>query len=192
MTIEKLELMFTGGLAMLEIRKPSESGATKNTEGALSLTTAERTNILPCTRSYESPPGEHYEVESFLWEAHQPAGIYQIVIKPESFSHAFFNKIVRRLIWLSLWTWGRLSMEQMLNSIATNGNKGPEASLAGILSRAVDLGLLEKTGKGIKAVYKIRPECDEKELSYRLPFRPTRETKQTVRERAKPGAGTHV
>lgn len=185
MTTEKLELRFTGGLAVLEIRKPSKTGAIENTADASSLITLKRQNILRSTKHYERHQDDGYEIEAFLWQTNRYGDVSPVSLQSDSFAGVLFNGISRRVIWLTLAAWGKLSMAKMLSSVNSNGHKGLEASVSGTLSRAVHRGVLKKTGKGINAEYQIASSASSRTLSEYLPFQPSQQAKEVVRARAK-------
>lgn len=185
MTTEKLELTFTGGLAALEIRKQSRTGATGSTADALSSITIRRQSLLPFTKRYERQQGEEYEIQAFLWQTNRYGDKYPVSLKNDSFAGVLFNGISRRVMWLSLATWGKLSMAQMLNAVNSSGHKGLEAAVSGTLSRAVHRGVLNKSGRGMNAEYQIASGANSRVLSEYLPFYPSQKAKETACARAK-------
>lgn len=185
MTTEKLELKFTGGLAGLETRKQSKIGAIENMADASSLITLKRQSLLPFTKHYEKQSGDDREIQAFLWRTNRYGDKDPVILKVNSFSNALFNAMSRRVIWLTLATWGELSMARMLKAVNSNGHKGLEAAVSGTLSRAVHRGVLHKTGKGITAKYQIAYDANSRTLSEYLPFQPSQTGKAMACTRAR-------
>ncbi len=144
-----------------------------------------RQNISPFMRHYEKLEGESYEIEAFMWQTNRYGDVNPISLKHSSFTGAMFNGISRRVMWLSLATWGELSMTQMLRSVNSTRQKGLEAAVAGTLSSAVNRGVLEKKGRGMSAVYRISKNADARTLSSYLPFNPVPNAIEIARTRAK-------
>ena len=152
---------------------------------ASSLITLKRQNLLPSTKRYEKQQGDECEIRSFLWRTNRYGDKYPANLKSDSFTGVLFNGMSRRVIWLTLATWGELSMAKMLKAVNSNGRKGLEAAVSGTLARAVHRGVLNKTGKGIHSKYQIASGANSRTLSEYLPFMPSQAAKKVVCARAK-------
>ena len=185
MTTETLALTFTGGLAAVVIPKRSATGASESTAAVSSLMRAKRLSILPSTRCYDTRPDERIEVVGFLWHVEKIGDIQPLRMKSDSFSNVLFNIIARRLIWLSLRTWGKLSQRQLLAAIGATGSKPLESSLSAQLDRGVHRGVLNKSGEKRDAVFQMRLDATSRELQWRLPFEPSPQAIAVVKQRAR-------
>lgn len=184
MITEKLELTFIGGLAALEIPKQSTHGAGRSLADASSLITLERENISPSTKRSSSQLDDE-GLAGYAWIEYQPGRLRPFTNRSDSITGKPFNQWSIRAIWLSLATWGELSMVQLLSSINSNGHKSLESSVSGVLARAVNRNLLKKKGKGIGAKYRISESADHRALAEYLPFRPSNSAICAAKARAK-------
>ena len=93
MIIEKRELTFIGGLAALEIQKPSMSGVAVNTVEASSLIIAKRVSILPSTRYSRIQSDDSVEYEAIAWYSNRTRDPHPFpTYKAESITGTPFNK----------------------------------------------------------------------------------------------------
>ena len=93
------------------------------------------------------------ENEGYFWGEHSEEYMRAVVFKAESFSDVYFNSVFKRLIGLTLSTWGAMTRDKMLSSIAATDNRGLRASLAGVLPSGVQEGLFTKAGDRGSAKY---------------------------------------
>lgn len=184
MTTDKRGLTFTGGLAALETPQRSTSGASRSSEGALCSITFERVSTSICMSTSKARSASSDLRPNFL-RYHTKFGTSRpLVLAQESITGTLFNRWSTSAMWFALFTWGELSMADLLRSVDANGDDRLQSSFAGTLSRAVGLGLLSKKGKKIQARYKVIQGADQTAIAGYMSFRPTVDAIEAARARA--------
>lgn len=185
MITEKRELTFIGGLAALEIQKPSMNGVAVNTVEASSLIIAKRVSILPSTRYSRIQSDDSVEYEAIAWYSNRTRDPHPFpTYKAESITGTPFNKWSLRLVFLAIAAWDRLSLQRVMNSINHRGNKNLESSVAATLGRAVSRNVLTKNGNGKSAHYSFPDGGDKDTQREYLPFWPSESAVKCIRARS--------
>lgn len=184
-TIEKPVLTWSGGLVTVLLPQPTNNGRALQTEDAFSLITIEQTNFLPSTKSFEVLPRREYE--AYLWRE-DIGGQYAKVplsFEADSFSNVYFNFVYKRLIRLSMDTWGKLSIKSLLSSFAAKKNKGLESSLAAALDYGVKHGMFIKDGAKGSAKYGIAENWEQSSAKRPYGFEPSKTGQKAAQKRAR-------
>lgn len=129
--------------------------------------------------------GESYELEAYLWRLDRYGNYHPLKFRSDTFTDMPFNNWSRRVMFLVLATWKKLSMRKLLASLDTNGNRQLQSSVSGTLANATKRHVLVKKGKGIDAEYTINSQANQKALREYLPFNLSSSTVQVVKNRAK-------
>ncbi len=180
MTIEMQELILFGGLATVRTLNTIESGSLKTLENATLLIGKQYIEIIPKTIEDKT---------SYFWNKEDILGrLYysKYTFSCENFTDSSMGNVIKKLVFFSVFTWGKLNQDKILASI---GVRNPKPSVLSSISSNLESGrkngLYIKSGQKKQSEFSVSPDYNNSKQLKHIKFSPSQEAIDIVKNRAR-------